>query len=183
MSKTACLYAEIWKNSQWEAIPCPKFSKGIQVPVRCMSLGTPYELYAALVGYEHRTTYPIWHTEQIVPLSEPRGFPEDMNATYKNYFDGPRWKNYLTWFLVQEVIDYDWDREFSPFTSYVKGEYESLFSKSNFFPKDFPENEGIYGHMGEGRVKVSWVENFGSPRIAVVGSRYSVDAVAVKLRG
>ena len=160
MSKTACFYAEIWKNGQWEAIPYPKLLKGKQVPICCVAPGTPYELYAALVGYEHCTTYPIWHTEQIVPLSEPRGFPEEMNTIYKNYFDGPRWKHYLTWFLVQEVIDYDWDREFSPFTSYVKSEYESLFSKLDFFPKDFPESEGIYRHMGDGKVEVSWVENY-----------------------
>ena len=160
MTKTAFFYAEIWRDSQWEPIPYPKSLKSKQVPIRCVDSGTAYELYAALVGYEHPTTYPIWHTEQIVPLSKPRGFPEDMNTIYKDYFDGPRWKRYLTWFLVQEVIDYDWDRNFSPFTGYVKSKYESLFSKLDFFPEDFPENEGIYRHMEEGRVKISWTENY-----------------------
>lgn len=88
MSTTSSLYAEVWRNNQWEPIPKPKWSKGKSIPVRAISLGTPYELFAALVGYHHNSlSYYHWYTEKIVPLSEPRGLPDDMNRIYKEYFD------------------------------------------------------------------------------------------------
>ena len=87
MSTTSSLHAEVWTNNQWEPIPLPKWSKGKQIPVCSISPGTPYELYAALVGYHRRELYHLGHTEEIVTLSQPRGFPEDMNAVYKVYFD------------------------------------------------------------------------------------------------
>lgn len=137
MSRNGVFYAEFLKNREWEPIPKPKFRKGKPIPINCMmSFSKAYELYALLVGYERRFTYPIWHTEPIVPLSEPRGFPHDMNPIYKECFGYTEEtenntyeisnamfhtkQNYLTWFLVQEVIDYDWDRKFYTFTSYVK---------------------------------------------------------------
>jgi hypothetical protein len=160
MSKTGYFYAEIWKNSQWEAIPFPNLLKGKRIPVRCIDVGTPYELYAALVGYEHCTTYPMYHTEPIVPLSAPRGFPVDMNALYKQHFEtNLQWKRYLTWFLVHEVMDYPWDREFPPFVGYVKTEYAGLFI-GGAFPEEFPEGEGIWCRGGESLTEVSWVESY-----------------------
>ncbi|AFY41800.1 hypothetical protein [Nostoc sp. PCC 7107] len=78
-----------------------------------MNPGTPYELYAALVGYHHHSlSYYHWHTEKIVPVSEPRGLPEDMNPIYQDYFEnkGLGMGHHFTWFMVQEIIDYDWDR-------------------------------------------------------------------------
>jgi hypothetical protein len=176
MSRNGVFYGEILKNGQWEPIPKPKFLNGKHIPICCTSPGTAYELYTLLVGYERWSTYPIYHTEPIVPLSEPRGFPHDMNLIYKECFGYTGHtenntyeisnsmfhtkKNYLTWFLVQEVIDYDWDRKFSPFTGYVKSQYASLFSALGSFPKDFPDEEKIYMHKGEGRTQVSWVESY-----------------------
>jgi hypothetical protein len=87
MSTTSSLYAEAWRNNQWEPTPSPTWSKGKQVPVCYMRPGTPYELYAALVGFHRRELYHLGHTEEIVPLSKARGFPEDMNAVYKEYFE------------------------------------------------------------------------------------------------
>jgi hypothetical protein len=51
MSRSGIFYAEIWQNAQREPIPTPKFSKGKKIPLPCVSPGTAYELYAALVGY------------------------------------------------------------------------------------------------------------------------------------
>jgi hypothetical protein len=172
MSRTGCFYAEIWRNNQWEPLLSPKWSQGKQIPVACANLHPPYEFYTALFGYERWSTYPLYHTEPIVPIAEPRGFPHDMNPIYQEYFkyaeyctndeyrDSYRKYHYLTWFLVQEVIDYDWNRKFAPFTSYVKSQYASLFSASNPFPEDFPEGEKIYNHREEGMVEVSWVESY-----------------------
>jgi hypothetical protein len=162
MSRTARLYAEIREDDQWHPTPSPKLLQGKHVPVICLSLGTPYELYAALVGYEHCTVYPMWHTEPVIPLSELRGFPEDMNAVYRESFaeSSGTCRSHLTWFLVQEVIDYPWERKFPPFTGYVKSQYATLFSSCSTFPEDFPENEEIYRRGGEGRTEVSWVESY-----------------------
>jgi hypothetical protein len=185
MSRNGVFYAEILKNGQWEPIPKPKFSNGKHTPIDCMlDLCTAYELYAALVGYERWSTYPIWHTETIVPLSEPRGFPHDMNPIYRECFGYTEYvenntyeirignytyemspmsyakRIYLTWFLVQEVIDYDWDRKFPTFTGYVKSQYASLFSVLGFFPEDFPDEEKIYMHKGEDRTEISWVQSY-----------------------
>ncbi len=177
MSRSGVFYAEILKTGQWEPIPKPKFLKGKHIPIKCMmSLGIAYELYALLVGYERRSTYSIWHTEPIVPLSEPRGFPHDMNPIYKESFGYTEYtenntyeisnamfhtkRNYLTWFFVQEVVDYDWDRKFPPFTGYVKSQYASLFSALDSFPEDFPEEEEIYMQKGEGRTEISWVQSY-----------------------
>jgi hypothetical protein len=175
MSRSGAFYAEIWQNGQWEPIPIPKFSKGKQIPIPCISPGTAYTLYAALVGYERWSMYPLWHTEPIKPLSEPRGFPDDLNPIYKEYFGYNEYpesnqsviknalfhtnQQYLTWFLVQEVIDYDWNRKFPPWIGYVKNQYASLFSGLSF-PENFPEDEGIYIFNEEGRTEISWVENY-----------------------
>jgi hypothetical protein len=162
MSTTSSLYAEVWRNNQWEPTPTPKWSKGKQVPVCYMCLGTPYELYAALVGFHRRELYHLGHTEEIVPLSESRGFPEDMNAVYKEYFE-TNWSSlnrYLTWFTVQEVIDYDWNRKFPPCTGYVKSQYAHLFCSSAFFPDDLPDNEPVYMTKKEGTTEVLWLESY-----------------------
>jgi hypothetical protein len=163
MSTSSKVYAEVRRNNQWEAIPAPKQIKGKLIPVDCIHLDTScYELYAALTGYHRRHLYHIFHTEEIVPLSQPRGLPEDMSAVYAQYFDSGsmagRWC--ITWFMVQEVIDYDWDRRFTAFTGYVKSEYASLFCESDFFPIDFPENEIVYTTKREGTTEVSWVESY-----------------------
>lgn len=164
MSTTSSLYAEVWRNNQWEPTPAPKWSKGKQIPVCCMRPGTPYELYAALVGYYHRAIYHFAHTEEIVPLSKPRGFPKDMNAVYKEYFEDDSWLSsqncYLTWFMVQEVIDYDWDRKFPPRTGYVKNQYAHLFCSSASFPDAFPDDEPVYYRKKEGYTEVSWVQSY-----------------------
>lgn len=164
MITTSSLYAEIWRNSRREPIPEPKYSKSNRrIPVHCMSLGTAYELYAALVGYDRSRLYHLGHTEEIVPLSKPRGFPKDMNAIYEEYFEngnGYGMKRYLTWFMVQEVIDYDWDRRFPPCTGYVRSEYAPLFCTSASLPDGFPDDEDIHFVEREGTTKVSWAESY-----------------------
>jgi len=162
MSTTGRLYAEIWRGNLWEPVPQPKYWKGKQLPVLFMAPGTPYELYAALVGFEHRTTYHFGHTEPIVPISEPRGFPEDMNSVYEEYFREHcvQSSRYLTWFMVQEVIDYDWDKKFPPCTGYAKREYAHLFDSSTSFPDNFPHNESVYMCHKEGTTEISWIESY-----------------------
>lgn len=166
MSREGNFYAETWREGHWEPIPTPKRSKDKQIPVACVYPGTAYSLYTALVGYERRYTYPFWHTEPIVPIAEPRGFPDDMNLLYKEAFftgltDSFLIKRlYLTWFLVQEVIDYNWDKKFPPWTGYVKRQYASLFKDSGSFPEDFPDDEGVYPNPGKNRGEVSWIESY-----------------------
>jgi hypothetical protein len=162
MSTTSSLYAEVWKNNQWEPTPAPVWSKGKQVPVCYMRPGTPYELYAALVGYHRRELYHLGHTEEIIPLSKPRGFPKDMNTVYREYFEN-NWSSlnrYLTWFVVQEAIDYDWDRKFSPSIGYVKSQYAHLFCSSTSFLDDLPDDEPVSMTKKEGTTEVSWVESY-----------------------
>jgi hypothetical protein len=163
MSVSSCFFAEIREQEQWHPIPPPKILKGKQVPVNCLSVGTPYELYSALVGYERWSTYPFYHTEPITPLSEPRGFPADMNRLYQDNFgdrmSSPEFHR-PTWFLVQEVIDYPWDKKFPPFTAYVRSQYADLFSEGGEFPEKFPEGEKLYLHRAEGRTEISWVESY-----------------------
>ncbi|MEM9276883.1 MAG: hypothetical protein AAGA80_28690 [Cyanobacteria bacterium P01_F01_bin.143] len=75
-----------------------------------------------------------------------------MNPIYKEcfgYTEYPESNNsiiedYLTWFLVQEIIDYDWDRKFPPWIGYVKSQYASLFDGLASFPESFPDDELIY---------------------------------------
>ncbi|MGB5966852.1 MAG: hypothetical protein WBG70_00875 [Spirulinaceae cyanobacterium] len=162
MSTTSSLYAEIWRNNQWEPVPEPKWSRGKRLPVCFMRPGTPYELYAALVGYRHRSIDHLGHTKRLVPLSKPRGFPEDMNTLYKEYFENnwSRSNRYLTWFMVQEVIDYDWDKKFPPCTGYVKREYAYLFNSSTPFPNDFPDDTPVYMSQEEGTTEVTWIESY-----------------------
>jgi hypothetical protein len=162
MSTTSRVYAEIWSNYQWNPIPTPKQRKGKQVPVCYLSLGTEYALYAALVGYYRSRMYHIFHTEEISPLSKPRGLPKDMNDIYTQYFEdqgmGGRW--YVTWFMVQEVIDYDWNKNFPAFTGYVERQYAPLFTPSDGFPEAFPDDAHIYTTRKEDTVEVSWVESY-----------------------
>jgi hypothetical protein len=162
MSTTSSVYAEIWSDHEWKPIPTPKQIKGKQVPVCYLRLGTEYELYAVLVGYHRRHLYHIFHTEEVAPLSKPRGLPKDMNASYTQYFEdhgmGGRW--YVTWFMVQEVIDYDWDKKFPEFTGYVERQYAFLFTPLDRFPEAFPNDAHIYPTRKESTVEVSWVQSY-----------------------
>ncbi|BAY12694.1 hypothetical protein [Calothrix sp. NIES-2098] len=163
MSTTSSLYAEIWKHNQWEPIPKPKWSKGKQVPVCYMRPGGMYELFSALVGYHHHSLcYLHWHTEKIVPLSEPRGLPKDMNTVYREHFENNSLgiEHHFTWFLVQEVIEYDWDRKFPPCTGYVNSRYASLFQNSAPFPQDLPDDEPVYKNKKENTTEVLWVDTY-----------------------
>lgn len=162
MSRTSSLYAETRRNHQWEPIPEPKWSKGKKIPVSYMSLGTSYELYAALVGYYHRSlSYGYWYTEKIVPLSTPRGFPEDMNTIYKEDFGNNQiGRSHQTWFMVQEVINYDWNRKFPLCKGYINSQYAYLFSNSAPFPKNLPDDEPVYKTERDNTTEVSWVESY-----------------------
>lgn len=62
--------------------------------------------------------------------------------------------------MVQEVIDYDWDRKFPPCTGYVKSQYAHLFCSSASFPDALPDDEPVYFRKNEGDTEVSWVESY-----------------------
>lgn len=163
MSTTGSLYAELWKDNQWEPIPKPKRSKGKSLPARAQSLGAQYELFAALIGYHHHSLdFFDWHTEKIVPLSEPRGLPKDMNPVYKEYFENNSVgiEHHFTWFMVQEVIEYDWDKKFLPCTGYIDSRYAYLFQNSGCFPQDLPNNEPVYKYKKDNTTEVSRVDTY-----------------------
>jgi len=81
-----------------------------------------------------------------VPLSEPRGLPKDMNPVYKEYFENNSVgiEHHFTWFMVQEVIEYDGGRRFLPCTGYVDRRYAYPFHNSGCFPQDLPKNKPVY---------------------------------------
>jgi hypothetical protein len=69
-----------------------------------------------------------------------------MNPVYKEYFENNSVgiEHHFTWFMVQEVIEYDWDGKFLPCTGYADSRYAYLFHNSGCFPQDLPNNEPVY---------------------------------------
>lgn len=62
--------------------------------------------------------------------------------------------------MVQEVIEYDWDKEFSPCTGYVDSRYATLFQNSGRFPDDLPSDEPVYKNQKDNTTEVSWVDTY-----------------------
>ena len=163
------LYAEIHRNGKWEPIPKPEkkeWSKGKTVPVESTEIGRPYKLFAALAGVcqdnLRRTMYAV-----VEPISEPRGFPEDMNDFYKKYFSENQCGLDFghSWLLLQEIIDYDWENQYVTQWAYVKHQYAHLFQDSASFPAEFPAGEKLYFVLPNWKqepetTEVSWVTSY-----------------------
>ena len=163
------LYAEVCRHGKWEPIPQPKatsWSKRKVVPVEVTEIGRPYKLFAALAGIcqdnLRLTMYAV-----IEPISEPRGFPENMSDFYKKHFAesaiGCCFEH--SWLLVQEIIDYDWDGQYVKQWAYVKNQYARLFHGDSAFPIDFPQGESLYfvlpnWKQESGTTEVSWVTSY-----------------------
>lgn len=163
------LYAEVYMHEKWEPVPKPEansWSKGKAVPVEVTEIGRPYKLFAALAGVcqddLRRTMDAV-----IKPISEPRGFPEDMNGLYKKHFIefaiGCCFGH--SWLLVQEIIDYDWDSQYVKQRAYVKNQYAHLFQSDSAFPIEFPKEETLYFVLPNwkqepGTTEVSWLTSY-----------------------
>ncbi len=78
------IYAEIRKDDDWEPVPEPAVSRSKKVPIDSINLPCtrPYRLFVMLSGIYHHAVLGVAR-----PISELRGFPDDMNAVYKEYFD------------------------------------------------------------------------------------------------
>lgn len=163
------LYAEIYVHGKWEPIPQPQatsWSKGKVVPVEAIEIGRPFRLFSALAGIcqdnLRSTMYAV-----IEPISEPRGFPEDMNDLYKKHFVESAVGCCFghSWLLAQEVIDYDWDGQYVKQWAYVKHQYADLFDGDSAFPIAFPDGESLYFVLPNwkqepGTTEVSWVTSY-----------------------
>jgi hypothetical protein len=168
MSTDIRLYAEIRRDGRWAPIPEPQttsWSKGKLVPVEVTEISRPYQLFAALAGVcqdnLRRTKYAV-----VEPIAEPRGFPEDLNEFYKEYFAtcvGCHFGH--SWLKLQEIINYDWDGQYVKQRAYVKTQYAPLFPGDRGFPADMPVGESIYfilpnGKQEPGTTEVSWVTSY-----------------------
>lgn len=89
----------------------------------------PYELFCVLAGAARYKVSTVDANTEIQKIAEPRGFPEDMNSFYQNYFDENQEKPDFTfchsWLMVQEIIDFDWDNQFIVQTATYKLENSS----------------------------------------------------------
>ncbi|WP_242049214.1 hypothetical protein [Aulosira sp. FACHB-615] len=85
-----------------------------------------------------------------------------MNPSYQDYFEnkGLGMGHHFTWFMVQEIIDYDWDRIFPECKGYVNHQYAYLFSASAPFPDDLPDDEPVYKMKKDNTTEVSWVQSY-----------------------
>ncbi len=85
-----------------------------------------------------------------------------MNPVYKEYFENNSVgiEHHFTWFMVQEVIEYDWDKKFLPCTGYVDSRYAYLFQNSGCFPQDWPNNQPVYKYKKDNTTEVSWVDTY-----------------------
>lgn len=75
-----------------------------------------YALFAALAGVRNGFGFAGIPTHQpLVPISEPRGLPDDLLAVAADDHELPDgyWlgDHSHSWLTLREVLDYDWDRE------------------------------------------------------------------------
>lgn len=168
MSTQIRLFAECLQDGQWTAVLKPK-GRGLKKsavefsPLERIDIGTHYEFFAVLAGVR-RERFLKWYGADIRPISRPRGFPQDLSPFLKSHVqDDDCWN--ASWFLVQELIDFDWEK---PITFYglVEPQYANLFSSNQPFPyEQWPENAQFYSLNSNNlskadTVQVSWVETY-----------------------
>jgi len=64
-------------------------------------------------------------------------------------------KYHFTWFMLQEVIEYDGDGRFLPCTAHVDRRYAYPFNNSVCFPQDLPKNKRVYKYKKDYTTEVS----------------------------
>lgn len=158
------LFAELHDEGNWRPVPDPVQNEYTDddglVLAEALDLGRPYGLFSVLSGRSIglRST-----NVQIPAISEPRGFPEDMNRIYRKYFarvyDMDDGDYGASWLMLEELIDFDWDQKVDRF-AYVEKKYAKLFHKNEPFPAYFPKEQklyhGIFHSPPETTEKVHW---------------------------
>jgi hypothetical protein len=62
--------------------------------------------------------------------------------------------------MVQEVIEYNWEKKFLPCRGCVDSRYAYLLQNSVFFLQNLPNNEPIYKYKKNNTTEVSWVNPY-----------------------
>lgn len=138
----------------------------LPVPVEHFDLGRPYELFSVLYG----SAIGLRNQKLEIPsVSKPRGAPEDVNPLLRELIkencecdDGYNcWG--LSWLMVSEFLDFQWDEERVRYSGFVRPEYASLFHPDHDFPGKFPEGGKLYSEFEGGvpawAVEVEWSES------------------------
>lgn len=164
MGTDIAVYAELKTQTGWMPVPAPavdEYSDSREVvPTEAAALGRPYGMFSILSSEAVGLTA---LNDQIPRLPMPRGFPEDMNPFYVEYFaenyDSEGGDYGATWLLLSELVEFDWSRRVVR-SAWVDRLYASLFHKDRPFPSLFPKEEkllhGLFKDLPESAEKVEW---------------------------
>ncbi len=196
MSISIAIYAEKFNGSGWLAEPVELYVEeyfGYQTGESWLEPQTIYydrnDQLSEILGMRQ----PLNDLTQIV--DQPRGFPEDISEQLIDHFARTWlqdwWKqpqdwslirqqarslNFdQTWFLLSELLSFDWYGQQQKRYGEVEAEYANLFGNAEQrFPADFTSgvlNNQSYTLVGQphpGYAQVSWVETYADK----VGSRF-----------
>ena len=158
------IYAEILTEEGWQPTPKPavtEWSEGEIVPIPAFEdMGRPRNLISVLAGsgtgMEARMV-----TSTMPSISEPRGFPEDMNPHYRCLVEECESYGWgASWLWLREILEFDWHGTRVFQRAYVERRYAALFQKDSPYPTQLPEEvklfHGLFYDPPKGTVKVEW---------------------------
>lgn len=157
------LFAERRVQGAWQPVPEPvrDTKSGNATPREAMEMARPYGLFSILCG---GAVGPHSRLVEMPAAFPPRGFPRDMNPTYRASLPSmyvPEHGDWgASWLELDELLAFDWDQQLC-MHSYVEERLAPLFHRDAPFPTSFPKKteelyHGLYLPPPDGTRKVEW---------------------------
>lgn len=107
------MIAEVRKNGVWQTILDNIFVEweGTQFEAQtCVPYGDRnYNLFAILADVRNGIGFAGIRTgEKFNPISEPKGYPEDISEESYNFLGDDWWHHSASYFTLKEIFDFDW---------------------------------------------------------------------------
>ena len=163
MSTTVKIFAERLENKTWTIINNSQDKQETEDLEEAIYIGQNYPLFAVLAGVR-AGRYNESYKTNIKPISRPRGLPKDVSSSIRSYFLERNYHHSISWFIVEELLNFQWTKHRITKWGRVETQFANLFSGYSYFPQDFPSEAKIYSvdFVPEklDTVEVSWIENY-----------------------
>ena len=128
------MIAEVRKNSTWHTIldnifigwGGTSFHEETCVPYS----GRSYNLFAILAGVRNGTGFAGCRIgEKFNPISEPKGYPEDMCEDSEGFLS---YEHSASWLTLKEIFDFDWTQTHRRYGVLSEEEYKNTVMKGKY---------------------------------------------------
>lgn len=122
------LYVERLVDGRWQAVSNPEAPDRPEEFHNWLWGGRGYALFAVLAD--------VRNYDDLVPISEPRGLPDDVSEPIRREADGAVDCHSFTWLGEKELLDFDWDSRAGEMNRCVPPEEAEAYRKSGTKPRN-----------------------------------------------